>query len=381
MRYLIIATVLVLTFCLAVQAQQEAWPWVLDGPEITSVLLMGDNNFQYREHPEDAFKYVMPTFEAADLRILNLEGAFAGSSDDPKNPDIPHKLWKHSEPDQVGALVAARIDAVGVANNVTYPWQAMMKSLEVLDRAGIPYAGGGENLEAAHRPVILEANGLKVGFMQYAATIFPYNHEATEVRPGIASIKVYTAYQPPRNLDKPGQPPYVITWLDEESEARMVEGIRKLRKQVDIVIVSYHWGVSGTMEPVSYQSDIGRAVIDAGADVVFGHGPHKYQKVEVYNGKPIFHSLAQFIFDDTLEGNRSRRMREGLLLRLAIKESRIHSVSLVPSWREDDNFVRLYDPNTGKGRELFGYLNSVNEGGAELKLEGKEIVIQGLKYK
>ena len=364
----------------SIYGQSEAWPWTVDGPDITSILLMGDNNFQYREHPEEAFQYVMPTFNEADLRILNLEGTFAGSSTDPQVPDIPHKLWKHSEPDQVGALVAANIDAVGVANNVTYPWQAMMKSLEVLDKAGIPFAGGGENLEAAHRPVILETNGVKVGFMQYAATVFPFNHEATEIRPGIASIKVNTAYQPPRNLDKPGQPPYVITWLDEESEQRMVDGIRKLREQVDIVIVSYHWGVSGTFEPVSYQSDIGKAVIDAGADVVFGHGPHKYQKIEIYNGKPIFHSLAQFIFDDTLEGNRSRRMREGLLLRLAVKDKKVHSVSLVPSWREDDNFVRLYDPNTGKGRELFGYLNSVNEGGAELELRGREITVLGLTH-
>ncbi len=53
---------------------------------------------------------------------------------------------------------------------------------------------------------------------------------------------------------------------------------------------------------------------------------------------------------------------------------------MIPSWREDDNNVRLYDPNTGKGRELYGYLRSVNTGGAPLKLEGKEIIIQGLEY-
>ena len=45
----------------------------------------------------------------------------------------------------------------------------------------------------------------------------------------------------------------------------------------------------------------------------------------------------------------------------------------------DDGFVRLTDPNSGKGRELYGYLQSVNEGGAELKLEGKEIRIEGLE--
>lgn len=365
---------------LAASAQADPWPWVVEGPGVTSVLLMGDNNIQHRENPEEAYRYVIPTFEEADLKILNLEGALAGSSADPLVPDIPHKWWTHSEPDQVGALVAAGIDAVGVANNVTYPWQAMVRSNRVLEEAGIAYAGGGMDLEDAHSPVILEANGVKVGFMQYAATVFPYSHAATGERPGIAQIKVYTAYQPPRNLDKPGQPPYVITWLDEESKNRMVEDVRKLAAQTDVVICSYHWGVSGTREPVSYQSEIGKAVIDAGADVVFGHGPHKYQKVEVYKGKPILHSLAQFAFDDTLEGNRSARMREGLLCRLAIENKTITRVSLVPSWRVDDNFVRLYDPNEGKGRELVGYLRSVNEGGAELRIEGREIVVEGLNF-
>jgi len=371
-------TILVLLPSIQLKAQQEAWPWMDDDSRTASILLMGDVNIQLRENPEDAFSEVMPTMRSANFRFLNLEGAFAGASKDPNQPDIPHKSWQHSEPEQVAALTAAGIDAVGVANNVTYPWQALMRSLKVLDDAGIRYAGGGEDLAAAHQPVIVEKDGLRVGFMQYAATVFPYNHAATETRPGIAEIKVYTAYQPPRNLDKPGQPPIVVTWLDEESKARMVEDILRLDEQTDIVIVSYHWGVSGSTDVVSYQSDIGRAVIDAGADAVYGHGSHMYQKIEIYNGKPILHSLGQFIFD-TRVNNRYSRFRDGLLVRLAVRDKKIQSVFLVPAWRGDDGFVRLADPNSGKGRELYGYLKSVNEGGAELKLEGKEIRILGLE--
>jgi hypothetical protein len=96
------------------------------------------------------------------------------------------------------------------------------------------------------------------------------------------------------------------------------------------------------------------------------------------NGKPILHSLGQCIFD-TRVNNRYSRFREGLLARLAVRDKKIQSVSLVPVWRGDDGFVRLMDPNSGKGRELYGYLQSVNEGGAELKLEGKEIRILGLE--
>ncbi len=86
-----------LSLTVQVQAQSDAWPWVEDGPQVTSILLMGDTNIQLRVKPEEAFKYVMPTLQAADLRILNLEGPFAGASTEPLKPDIPHKDWQHSE--------------------------------------------------------------------------------------------------------------------------------------------------------------------------------------------------------------------------------------------------------------------------------------------
>ena len=363
---------------LSVPASAQAWPWVHDGPGVTSVLMMGDTNIQLRERPETAFRDIMPTLAAADLRLLNLEGPFAGGSDDREDPDIGHKNWRHSNPDQVAALTAAGISAVGVANNVTYPRAALVRSLAVLEAAGVPYAGGGENLEAAHRPVVLETDdGTRVGFLQYAATVFPYDHAATPTLPGVAEIKVYTAYQPPHQLDKPGQPPVVVTWLDEESEARMVEDVRRLAERVDVVVASYHWGVSGTSEPVDYQSAIARAVIDAGADVVMGHGTHRYQRVETYRGRPVFYGLGQGVFDD-VRADRDRYFREGLLARVTIEGGAVTGASLVPTWREDDNQVRLYDPNQGRGRDLFGKLLSVNEGGAPLALVGREISVGGV---
>lgn len=117
-------------------------------------------------------------------------------------------------------------------------------------------------------------------------------------------------------------------------------------------------------------------MIDAGADVVLGHGPHKFQKVEVYRGKPILYSVAQFLFDDP---TRKDHTLEGLLARVLVRDKKLAAVSLVPTWRVDAGLtIRLYDPNIGKGRELFGYLKSVNEGGAELVIRGSEIVIEGV---
>ncbi|WP_162417517.1 CapA family protein [Cyclobacterium roseum] len=103
------------------------------GPESQTILLLGDNNFQLRENPTDAFQYLLPTLQNATFRFLNLEGAFAGGTMDSIETDIAHKNWRHSNSGQVAALTTAEIDAVGVANNVTYPWQAFMRSKHVLD--------------------------------------------------------------------------------------------------------------------------------------------------------------------------------------------------------------------------------------------------------
>ncbi|MGH2353685.1 MAG: CapA family protein, partial [Chloroflexota bacterium] len=87
-----------------------------------TLLLAGDTNLQFRDDPAGAFRHVLPLFRGADVRFVNLEGPLAGPSEDPTAPDIPHKAgWRHSEPRMVAGLVGAGIDAVGCANNVTYP--------------------------------------------------------------------------------------------------------------------------------------------------------------------------------------------------------------------------------------------------------------------
>lgn len=156
----------------------------------------------------------------------------------------------------------------------------------------------------------------------------------------------------------------------------MVDDIGKLRRQVDNVIVSYHWGVSNTTTPVDYQRKLANAAVDAGAHIVMGHGPHKYQPVEIHDGKPILYSLGNFVFD----WPKMRKAPEGLLARAVIKNRKLAGVSLVPVWRDDENNPHLLDPNAGKGRELYGYLLSVNgEDGARLTIKAKEIVVEGIQ--
>ena len=362
-------------------ATESPWPWssVTRSDSSVTLLLMGDTNIQHRDDPAAVYENVAATLNAADIAFANLEGPFAGTSADPLVPDIANKEgWQHSAPEMVQALVAAGIDGVGIANNVTYPHQALLRSMSVLDEVGIGYVGGGNDLLEAHRPLIFDRNGTRVGFLQYTTLFWPYGHTATQRSPGIASIRVSTAYMPPEDvLEKPGKEPVIVTSVNAEDQQLMAADIRALRQQVDIVVVSYHWGLSSQRALVDYQPMLAHAAVDAGADIIMGHGPHVFQPIEVFRGKPIFYSLANFAFDWMFFGQRNL---DGLLVHAVIDAGEVVRVSAVPVRRDlDDNNPALLDPTRDAGRELYEQLVQLSGGeNAPLRLDGKEIVVEGI---
>lgn len=363
--------IFVLFFSSHISAQQQTVPWKANDKDV-SILVFGDTNIQNRDNPVEAFKYLLPTFQAADVRIGNLEGPFAGTSDDPMRPDIPHKEnWSHSEPEMVEGIVGAGIDAVSVANNVSWPWMALMRSIKVLEEHNIPYTGGGKNIDAAHEPVILEKNGTKIGFLAYACTVFPFQHAAKENRPGIATVRINTSYQPPPKYDKPGTPPVIVTIPVEEELQRMEKDIADLKEKVDIVISSYHWGRSHYPKLIDYQIKVAHAAIDAGADVIMGHGNHLLGPVEVYKNKPVFYGLANLVFDwfDMLD------RKNGMLAKVDVKNGELDRVSFVPLYRNEDNLPEIKDPNSGIGAELYTTIKNRSEGYSTLEIDGKEVLV------
>ncbi len=200
------------------------------------------------------------------------------------------------------ALQSSGIKAVGLANNVNYGAANIAASIARLDEIGILHTGAGPDLAAARAPVIISRNGLRVGIVQRSSVYWPTDHEARSDGPGIAVIRGHTAYQVPvgRIVDgypppnRPGVPPVVVTWADTGYLAAFAQDIRTLRPQVDVVVASCHWGLK--RDPLQYMTDIARAAIDAGADVVMGHGPHYPLPIEVYKGRPIFYGLCNLVF-------------------------------------------------------------------------------------
>lgn len=231
----------------------------------------------------DPFARFAALLRDADLTIGNLECVISAKG---RPEDKPYTF---RAPKKALPLLKKYFSAVSVANNHSgdFGKVAYADMLDQLERSGVPYFGGGRNLREAHRPFIREVKGKRIGILGYDG-FFPRSFEALTDAPGNA-------------------------WLDEDY---VVAGIRHAKEQlgVDFLIVYPHWGWEYQPMASERQQRMARLMIDSGADAVVGGHPHVTQNIELYQGKPIFYSLGNFVFD----GFTDEDTRTGWLLKLTL---------------------------------------------------------------
>ncbi len=262
----------------------------------TTMILTGDVNLMNVTEPSVPFALVRDEFRSAGIVFSNLECCLYA-------PPGGHS-WERegffADPEAAGeALISGGIAAVGLANNVNYGEAAIIASIARLDRLGIAHTGAGADREAARAPAIITREGVRFGFLQRSSVYWPTGHEASDNAPGIAVIRGHTAYEVPTHgsrppANRPGVPPLIVTWADPQDLRLLAADVAALRREADVVVASFHWGLH--REVLRYMTEIGHTAIDAGADVVIGHGPHFSLPVEIYRGKPIFYGLGSFSF-------------------------------------------------------------------------------------
>jgi poly-gamma-glutamate synthesis protein (capsule biosynthesis protein) len=293
-----------------------------------SMILVGDVNLMNVADPGVPFARLAAEMRAADLVFANLECCLY----QPPGTHAVEREGFFANPDIAGeALKIGGIAAVGLANNVNYGGAAILGSIAQLDRLGIAHTGAGADLAGARAPAIVKAGGLTIGFVQRSSVYWPTDHEATQHAGGIAVIRGHTAYQVPAHktrpevppMNRPGIPPIILTWADRAYLAAFAEDIAGLRSAADIVVASCHWGLGE--EVLDYMREIAHAGIDAGADIVIGHGPHYSLPVELYRGKPIFYGLGSFSFH-TGHGGRRHGDWIGMMARAEIRSAGVADV-------------------------------------------------------
>jgi hypothetical protein len=283
------------------------------------------------EEPE--FLAMIELLRSADAAFTNLEMLFHDYEPFPMQES--GGTYMRAEPALVQELVWAGFDLVSRANNHTGDYGVLGQRLTTgyVEEAGLVHAGTGEGLRQAREPRFLETARGRVALVSVAAT-FPDHSRAGETfgdhpsRPGLAPQR-YTTTQ----IVTADQMERFRTVL-REMEVRVPEGGTSLRafgtrfevglergsrtqphpgdleanaisvgsgsRLADYTIVSIHAHESGgrSSVPAGFIETFARAMIDAGADVVVGHGPHVLRGIEIYNGRPIFYSLGDFIFQN-----------------------------------------------------------------------------------
>jgi poly-gamma-glutamate capsule biosynthesis protein CapA/YwtB (metallophosphatase superfamily) len=236
---------------------------------------------------------VSDVFRSADFGFVNLETPVAPAHSHGSKPfmfDAPIALPE--------ALKANGIKIVSFANNhvMDQGWPGFAETREHLREVGLLFAGSGDTAAETFQPVVVEASGIKVGWLGMTRWL-----------------------NGNRNPDKDDQPhvnffpyPGEVGGAAGADEAAVLDAVKKARAQCDMLVVSIHWGIEYAPAPRPEDVDIAHKMLDAGATVIVGHHPHVLQQVETYrtsDGRDtvIFYSLGNFL------SNQSRSYIDGLM--------------------------------------------------------------------
>jgi poly-gamma-glutamate synthesis protein (capsule biosynthesis protein) len=300
-----------------------------------SVALTGDSIISQRlaVYDEPPFLDLMQMIRRADVAFTNLETLFHDYESWPQHAS--GGTWMRAEPTLVKELVWAGFDLVSRANNHAgdYGPEAMNLTSRYVREAGLVEAGVGNSLAEAREARFLESPRGRVALVSAASTFPDHSRAGTSrgdipARPGLNPLRhtVTTVVRAERMAElrrivaevngqaaPDGEPlnffgrrfvtgdtPGVRTAPHPDDVRAIAAVVKSASTLSDLVIVSLHAHESGTdrTRPADFIVAFAHAVIDAGADVFVGHGPHVLRGVEIYKGKPIFYSLANFIFQN-----------------------------------------------------------------------------------
>ena len=200
----------------------------------------------------------------ADYKIFNLEVPLTNvlSPIDKCGPALI------ASEDTIEGYKAIGVDCLTIANNhiMDQGVQGLKSTLDILENAKISYVGGGDNLEQATKPLIIEMGERKIGIYACAEHEFSI---ATESCPGA------NPFDPLESLDH----------------------IAKLKAQCDYVVVLYHGGKEHYRYPSPNLQKICRKIIEKGANLVICQHSHCVGCEEKYNGGTIVYGQGNFLFD------------------------------------------------------------------------------------
>lgn len=262
--------------------------------KIINMLAVGDVGAFY-ENPETMFKEVYSTLNNADICFGNNERLYTSDIDENYRMEQFPYFPQHVNPKNASVLNIFDVMSFASNHSLDLGQEILLDTIKVLNDQGIKVIGAGKNIDEARKPAIIDLGSIKIGFLGYCSVVSP-GSEATKNRPGVVPLRASTRYE---QFDwQPGTPPNIRSKTDELDLENLKNDIRLIKKKVDVLILSMHWGIHFQRSTIAeYQKEIAHIAIDCGADIIIGHHPHVIKGVEMYKGKVIFYSLGNFAFD------------------------------------------------------------------------------------
>ena len=241
------------------------------------------------------FGDLLPVIQQSSFAITNLEAPITSSNEKILKVGPNIKTNKNA----AVLLKQANFKLVTTANNhiLDYGEKGIKDTLSVLESLGISYVGSGKNLHEAGLPFILEQSEMKIGILNFAENEFNSAGYSSYGSNPVNPISNYYA-------------------------------IKRLKEQVNFIIVIAHGGREHYQLPTPKLRERYRFYVDSGADLVVGHHTHCVSGYEKWNGKYIFYSLGNFIFDFK-ERYRKGIWTIGMALHLKISKSEV-DFNLIP---------------------------------------------------
>lgn len=310
-------------------------PQKKSGDSAVSIALTGDSIITRRLVPykESEYLQMIDLLRSADAAFTNFEMLLHDY--EPYPAAESGGVWMRGDPVLAKDLAWAGFDLVSIANNHSgdYGIEGIRLTSKHLNEAGLIHAGTGENLAQAREARYLETAKARISLIALSSS-FPAHSMAGRARPDIHGRPGVSFLRHSRvNVVLPEQIAQLRKILSDLGQAtpasadritfmgntfvsgakvetktepvkqdveELAASVRDARKQSHYVIVSIHSHESNLKRelPAEFLINFARAMIDAGADIFVGHGPHVLRGVEIYKGKPILYSLGDFMFQN-----------------------------------------------------------------------------------
>lgn len=239
-------------------------------------------------------------------------------------------------PKAADLLKKAGFNLIVTANNHSRDQKdkGLLETLTHLKRVSLRWVGTGRSLKEAWRPFIFEKNGLKVAVIAFT-TVRNYTRRM---------YRGFFAYL------KPSKVRYVLPWR-----------IRALKRKVDLVVVSGHYGYEWKHETTHRERAWIRAMARAGCDLFLGHHPHVLRGIQRIGRMVAYYSLGNFMFDLGWEAVRESGMARVTFAKGA-RGAYLQRAEFIPVYIDDDRRPRPASGEVGRRimRKMLGYSKTIS---------------------